>query len=175
MTGGPGKPLPTGRVQERSQGEAMPPSTSQNPSRWHLSWLSNACTTRKDPESEQLAKDNPETNPFTIKPEILNQGEEQFSWVSLPCCSLPGCPFPIKSLPLSACVSPRTILLWVSDKSPLPGPGRSPSSCNRMALHRRRLLVGFCRKNRSFLCSQAGSWNSRQKEPCASKSAERSL
>ena len=123
MTGGPGKPLPTGRVQERSQGDAMPPSTSQNPSHWHLSWLSNACTTRKDPESEQLAKDNPETNPFTIKPEILNQGEEQFSWVSLPCCSLPGCPFPIKSLPLSACASPRTILLWVSDKSPLPGPG----------------------------------------------------
>ncbi|CAN0463673.1 unnamed protein product, partial [Rangifer tarandus platyrhynchus] len=96
---GPGKPPPTGRVQERSQGDA---STSQNPSRWHLSWLSNACTTRKDPESERLAKDNPETNPITIKPETQNQVEEQFSWVSLPCCSLPGCPFPKKSLALSA-------------------------------------------------------------------------
>ena len=99
MTGGPGKPPPTGRVQESSQGDA---STSQNPSRWHLSWLSNACTTRKDPESERLAKDNPETNPITIKPEAQNQVEEQFSWVSLPYCSLPGFPFPKKSLALSA-------------------------------------------------------------------------
>ena len=32
----------------------------------------------------------------------------QFSWVSLPSCSPPGCPFPIKSLALSAHVSPRT-------------------------------------------------------------------
>ena len=32
-----------------------------------------------------------------------------FSWVSLPYCSPPGCPFPIKSLALSADVSPQTI------------------------------------------------------------------
>ena len=29
----------------------------------------------------------------------------QFSWVPLPCCSPPGCPFPVKSLALSARVS----------------------------------------------------------------------
>ena len=29
----------------------------------------------------------------------------QFSWVPLPCCPPPGCPFPIKSLALSARVS----------------------------------------------------------------------
>ena len=42
--------------------------TSQNPSLWHPSWMNKACTTRKDPELEGLAKDNPETNPITIKP-----------------------------------------------------------------------------------------------------------
>ena len=31
-------------------------------------WLSNVCTTRKDPNSELLARDNPKTNPITIKP-----------------------------------------------------------------------------------------------------------
>ena len=34
---------------------------------------------------------------------------EQFSWVPLPYCSPPGCPFPIKSLALSAHVSPHTV------------------------------------------------------------------
>ena len=63
------------------------------------------CTTRKDSESEWLAKDNPETNPITIKP----MWQEQFSWVPLTYCSPPGCPFPVKSLALSAHVSPRTI------------------------------------------------------------------
>ena len=38
--------------------------TSQNPPRWNPSWLSNACTTRKDPESDQIwtkQDDQPET------------------------------------------------------------------------------------------------------------------
>ena len=78
MTGGPGKehetnkPPPTRRIWERSKGDTMCPTTSQNPSRWHLSWLNSACTTRKDPESERLAGDNPETNPITIKPKTVN-------------------------------------------------------------------------------------------------------
>ena len=63
MTGGPGKeqgtnkPPPTGRVWERSKEDATCPTTSQNPSCWHPSWLNNACTTRKDSESEGLIKD----------------------------------------------------------------------------------------------------------------------
>ena len=65
-TRGPGKehgtnnkPSSTGRVQERSKSDPTCPTTSQNPSCWHPSWLNKACTTRKDAESECLAKDNP--------------------------------------------------------------------------------------------------------------------
>ena len=72
-------------------------------------WLNKACTTRKNSESERLAKDNPETNPITIKLETASHAAEQFSWVPLPYCSPSRCPFPIKSLALSAHVSPRTI------------------------------------------------------------------
>ena len=135
-TGGPAKehgtnkPPPTGRVQERSKGDTTCPTTSQNPSLWHPSWLNKACTTRKDSESEWLAKDNLETNPITIKPETASHVTEQFSWVPLPYCSPPGCPFPIKSLALSARVSPQTIHFWVLDKSSVLGPGRGPPSCN---------------------------------------------
>ena len=93
------------------------------------------CATRKDSELEWLAKDHPETNPITIKPETASHAAQQFSWVPLPYCSPPGCPFPIKSLALSACVSPWTIHFWVLDKSPVLGPGRGPPSCNRMALN----------------------------------------
>ena len=56
---------------------------------------------------------------------------EQFSWVPLPYCSPPRCPFPIKSLALSAHVSPRTIHFWVLDNSPVSGPGRGLPSCNK--------------------------------------------
>ena len=54
----------------------------------------------------------------------------------LPYCSPPWCPFPIKSLALSAHGSPRTIHFRVLDKSPISGLGRSPSSCNRWQLWR---------------------------------------
>ena len=111
-TGGPGKehgtnkPSPTRRVRERSKGDTMCPTTSQNPSHGHPSWLSDACTTRKDSESELLAKDNPETNPINIKPETASHMAEQSSWVPLPYYSLPGCPFPIKSYCfVNTCVS----------------------------------------------------------------------
>ena len=46
-----------------------------------------------------------ETNPITKKPETASHLAEQFSWVPLPYSSPPGCPFPIKSLALSARVS----------------------------------------------------------------------
>ena len=132
MTGDPdkeygsNKPPPTGRVQERLKGDTACPSTSQNPSRKHPSWMSDACATRKDSELEWLAKDHPETNPITIKPETVSHVAEQFSWVPLPYCSPPGCPFPIKSLALSAHVSPRTIHFRVLDKSPVWGPEGVP-------------------------------------------------
>ena len=141
ITGGPdkehgtNKPPLTGRVQERSKGDTICPTTSQNPSLWHPSWLNKACTTRKDSESEWLAKDNPETDPITIKPKTVSHLAELFSWVPLPYCSPPGCPFPIKSLALSAHVSPWTIHFWVLDKSPVSGPGSGPPSCNSSVLN----------------------------------------
>ena len=82
-------------------------------------------------ELEWLAKDHPETNPITIKPETASHVAEQFSWFPLPYCSPLGCPFPIKSLALSAHVSPQTIHFWVLDKSPVLDLGRGPSSCNK--------------------------------------------
>ena len=131
-TGGPSKEhgeVPTRRVQERSKGDTTCPTTSQNP-RWHPSWLSNECTTRKDSESEWLVRDNPETNPITTKPETTSHVAEQFSWVPLPYCSLPGCSFPIK---ISCCV--RHVSLDNSFLSvrqePTFWPGRGPPSCNR--------------------------------------------
>ena len=60
----------------------MCPITSHNPC-WRPFWLSNAWATRKDSESECLAKDNPETNPITIKLETVNHMAEQFSWVNI--------------------------------------------------------------------------------------------
>ena len=112
MTGGPGeeqgtnKPPPTRRVWERSKGDTTCLTTSQSPSLWHPSWLNKACTTRKDSESEWVAKDNPETNSITIKPETAGHVAELFSWVPLPYCSPPGCPFPNKiSYFVSICVS----------------------------------------------------------------------
>ena len=86
--------------------------------------MSNVCTTRKEPESQGSAKDNPETNPITIKPETESHVAERSSWVPLPCCPPPGCPFPINSLALSARVSLQIIHFRVLDKSSFSGPGR---------------------------------------------------
>ena len=62
---------------------------------------------------------NPETSPITIKPKTVSHVVEQSSWVPLLCCSLPRHPFPIKSLALSAHVSPQTIHFSVIDKPTL--------------------------------------------------------
>ena len=116
------KPPSTTRVQEKSKGGArcLPPPRillTGIPLGW-------AC----HQETEQLAKDNLETNPITIKPETANHVAEKFSWVPLPCCSPPRHPFPNKtSCSVSMCV-PQ----WVCDKSPLSGPGRGSPSCNRI-------------------------------------------
>ena len=135
-TGGPAKehgtnkPPQIGRVWERSKGDTTCLTTSQNPSLWYPSWLNKVCTTRKDSESGWLAKDNPETNPITIRSETASHVAELFFWVSLPYSSSPSCPFPIKSLALSAYASPRTIHFRVLDKSAVSGPGRGPPSCS---------------------------------------------
>ena len=84
----------------KGQKDAMCPITSQNPPHWDSSWLSNECTSRKDPESEWLTRDNLETNPITINSETVSHLAEQFSWLPLPSCFQPGLPFPIKSLAL---------------------------------------------------------------------------
>ena len=98
------KPPPTGRVRERLKEDTACPSTSQNPSRWHPSWLSDTCATRKNSELEWLAKDHPETNPITIKPETTSHEAEQFSWV--PLLFSTRVPFPNKiSCFVSTCVS----------------------------------------------------------------------
>ena len=65
----------------------------------------DACTTRKDSESYDRPKTNPETNPITVKPETMSHMAEKFSWVPSPYRSPPGGPFPIKSCCVSACVS----------------------------------------------------------------------
>ena len=92
------------------------------------------CTTRKDYESGWLAKDNPETSPITINPR-LPATDRAALLAPLPSRSPPGCPFPIKSLALSAHVSPRTIHFWVLDTSPVSGPGGGPPSCNITRKH----------------------------------------
>ena len=120
-TGGPVKECrtnklpPTGRTWQRQKGRedtslrVLP--TSQNPSHWNASWLSSVHTTRKDPESEWLAKVNREANPKTV-----SHMAEQFPQVRLHCCSLPSCPFTMKSLAFSARESPWTIYFWVLDR-----------------------------------------------------------
>ena len=67
----------------------------------HFGWVT--CTTRKDPESEWLARDSLETNRIIIKPETEPRAE--FSWVPFPWYCPSRNPFPTKPLALSACVS----------------------------------------------------------------------
>ena len=132
---GTNKPPPTGRFCERLKGDATCPTFSPNPSHWYPSWLSNACSIKKDSESEWLAKGNPKTDFITAESKIVRHVTEQFSWVPLPSCSMPGHPFPIKALALSTHVSPQTVHFQVLYKSPLLGPGRGPLSCHVSSFH----------------------------------------
>ena len=108
---GTNKPTPTRRVRERSKGDTTGPTTSQNPSLWHPSWPNKACTTRKDSESGWLAKDNPETNPITIKPETAWQScSPGFPYRT----ALPWVPFPNNiSCFVNTCVSSDNSVLSV--------------------------------------------------------------
>ena len=152
ITGGPGKehgtnkPSPIRRVGkgQKEMPHVLPPPRILLPG-MHLG-LSNACTIRKDSKPEWLARENSETNPITIKPETASHEAEQFSWVPLPCCSPPGGPFPIKSLALSADVSPRTIHFWVLDNSLVSGPGRGPlpATLSLLALKQKQDKIKAC-------------------------------
>ena len=112
MTGDPGKehrshkPPPTGGTQERSKGrrKTQVHVSSQNPSCWSPSWLSDAGTTRKTLNEN----DWPETTQKTISsPENLRLGAARqssssgfpYPWLFM------GHPFPIKSLALLTCIS----------------------------------------------------------------------
>ena len=95
----------------------VPPGRTLNQSDWDLS---------------VSVSNNRETSPIIIKPKTASHVVEQSSWVPLLCCSLPRHPFPIKSLVLSARVSPWTIHFWVLGKKPLLGPGRGPPFWNNM-------------------------------------------
>ena len=77
---------------------------SQNPSYWNPSWLNDVCAT-KDSESEWLTRKSLKTHSIPVKPKTVSHAAEQFSWVPLPCCALPRCPFPTVSCSVSTCVS----------------------------------------------------------------------
>ena len=81
--------LGKGQKESRDTSSCVLPN-SQNPSCWNPSMLSDACTTKKDPESERLARDNLETNPITIKAETVSHVAEQSSWVPYPSALHPG-------------------------------------------------------------------------------------
>ena len=108
------KPPLKGRVQERSKGDTICPTTFQNPSYQHSSWLSNACTTSKDSKSEWLAKDNPQTNPITIKTQGYEPCGRAVLLGSLTLLLSTWVPLPNKvSCFVSTCVSSDNLLLSV--------------------------------------------------------------
>ena len=112
-----------------------------------------------------MAKDNPETNPITIKPETVSHMAEQFSWIPLPYCSPPRHPFTIKSLALSAHVSLQTIHFQVLDKSPVSGPGRGLLPATKL-LKLVNLEPNFC--NKRSHCNEK-SVHRNDSNPCTSQ------
>ena len=125
MTRGPGKEHKlTGHHQPEEFGKGQKETplvlpTSQNPHRRTPSWLSNVWATRKDPESEWLARDNLEANPITIKPKTGSHVAEQPSWIPLPSCSLMGTlPNKVCSF-VSMCVSSDNSFLSISPEPTL--------------------------------------------------------
>ena len=110
------KPPPTGRVQERSKGDATSPTISQI-----ASILAEQCLRHQEgPWVRMTGQDNPETNPITPKPETVDHKAEQFSWLPWPSCSLPRHPFPST---VSHLVSTDSLFLTqtVLHKCPLSG------------------------------------------------------
>ena len=132
---GTNKPPQIIRVRKRSKWDTTCPTISQNPP----SWLSNACATRKDSESEWLGKDNPETNPITVTPEAARRAVLLGS-LTLLLSDRPSLPNETSYF-VSACFS--------SDKRPLLGPGRGCPSCSiwvdeKMCLYALPLTASLC-------------------------------
>ena len=118
MTGNPdkeygtNKPPPARRVRERSRRPCLSVHFLESLSL--ASILAEWCVRHQGRLwIRMIGQSHPETNPITIKPKTASPAAEQFSWVPLPSCSPPGCPFPIKSLALSACVSSDNSFLSV--------------------------------------------------------------
>ena len=137
MTGGPdkghgtNKPPPTGRVRERWKGDTacLPKSL------WLASTLAERCVCHQERLWIGMIGHRPPGNEsHHHKTRDCEPRGRAVLLVSLTYCSLPGCPFPIKSLALSAHVSPRTVHFWVLDKSPASGPGRGPPSYNNSSI-----------------------------------------
>ena len=109
-----------------SSPEVLP--TFQDSSRWNPSRQSDECAPRKDANSEWLARDKPERNPMTIKPETV-----RFS------------PFPSGRAVLSVSLTLRPPYAPLESSQvrhflrgdgppcppaqPLPGPAHGPRSC----------------------------------------------
>ena len=92
--------------QEVGKGQQETPKDlpiSHSPPCWDPSWLSNVCTT-KDLEPQWLIRENLDST--WPKTRDCKPHGRQFSWAHLPSCSPLGCPFPIKSLALSALDNP---------------------------------------------------------------------
>ena len=116
------------RLWERSKGDTTCPTTSQNLSRWCPFYLSNACTTRKDSESEWLVRDNLETNPIIIKLKTAHGRAVLLGSLTLLLSAWAPLPNKISCF-VSTCVW-HTIHFRVLDKSPLLDPGRGSPSWN---------------------------------------------
>ena len=74
--------------------------------------LAERCVCHQEgPRVRMIDWKQPENSLHHHKSQVSHMAE-QF-WVPLPCCSLPGCPFPTKSLALSARVSSDSSFLSV--------------------------------------------------------------
>ena len=115
------------RKGQKERGDTSPCvlPTSQNHPFWHPSCLTDALATRKDTNKTWDCEPCGRVVLLGSLTLLLSSLEPLPNKVSLP-----WSPFPIKSLGLSARVSPRTVHFQVLDKSPLSGPGRGPPSCN---------------------------------------------
>ena len=87
-------------------------------------------------EGPWLARNNPETTPITVKPGTVSSVAEHFSWVALPCCSLPGCLFPISFCCfIGTCVSLGSSLLSVRQEPTLKVLERIPLPATERGAH----------------------------------------
>ena len=99
---------------------------------------------QEGPEVRMTGHRQPGNEPHHHKTQDCHTAEKS-SWVPSSYCSPPGHLFPMKSLALSASVSPQTIHFWVLDKRPLSGPGRGPPSCNIIPPVALVNAMGFCK------------------------------